>query len=303
MRTMHIRTSGAAAAVVVLNVYQLFALPLLLLPANAWWALTLFPLVPLNLTLWALIHEAIHHNLPGGPDRNVLAGRFLSIVHGAPFRILQSGHLLHHRYNRTVRERAEVFDPGATTRARAARSYYFRLLGGLYFYEVLTVALCLLPISAARAARTRLDGPDTVAGMILTLFESPARRRELRVDAALIVALYGASAVAYGAYWWLLVMLWYARALAISINDNAYHYGTTLDDVRHGRDLAAGPVMRGCLLNFNLHGAHHLNPRLAWHELPAAAGDSVSGGWFAALRSQLAGPIAATDLPVVSRGK
>src|SRR5687767_7554139 len=108
MRTMPLRTVGAAAAVVLLNSYQLFALPLLLLPSNAWWALTLLPLVALNLTLWALIHEAIHQNLPGGPQRNVLTGRFLSIVHGAPFRILQSGHLLHHRYNRTVRERAEV---------------------------------------------------------------------------------------------------------------------------------------------------------------------------------------------------
>ena len=303
MRTMHTRTLGAAAAVVLLNACQLFALPLLLLPSSPWWALTLLPLVPLNLTLWALIHEAIHQNLPGGPKGNVLAGRFLSIVHGAPFRILQSGHLLHHRYNRTVRERAEVFDPRTTARPRAARSYYFRLLGGLYFYEALTVTLCLLPASIARAARRRLDGPDTVAGMILTLFDSPARRRELRADAALIVVLYGAAVAAYGAYCWLLLALWYGRALAISINDNAYHYGTTLDDVRYGRDLDAGPVMRRLLLNFNLHGAHHLNPRLAWHELPGAATGSVGGGWFAALRAQLGGPIAASELPAVSGGK
>src|SRR5436190_6148790 len=99
MRAMNDRTLGAAAIVVLANVFQLFMLPLVLLPANGWWAVTLIALVPLNLTLWALIHEAIHHNLPGGPKRNVLAGRLLSIVHGAPFAILQAGHLLHHRYN------------------------------------------------------------------------------------------------------------------------------------------------------------------------------------------------------------
>lgn len=292
-----IRTAGIAAAVVLANFFQLFVLPLALLPASMGWAWTLLALVPLNLTLWALIHEAIHQNLPGGARMNAAAGRLLAIVHGAPFGILQSGHLLHHRYNRTVRERAEVYDPRTTPRVRAAISYYFRLLGGLYAYEALTVLLCLLPARVAGAARRRIDGPDTVAGMILALFESPARRRELRVDALLIVALYGASAVAYGAQAWLLALVWYARALAISLNDNAYHYGTPLDDVRYGRDLAAGPLTRRFLLNFNLHGAHHLAPRMRWSDLPASPSARSSGGWWSAIFAQLAGPIAAPHLP------
>lgn len=88
------------------------------------------------------------------------------------------------------------------------------------------------------------------------------------------------------------------RALVISLNDNAYHYRTPLDDVRYGRDLDAGPIAKRLPLNFNLHGAHHLNPRLRWSELSAASSVSRRGRWLHALLSQLAGPVAESELRV-----
>jgi len=287
------------AAVVLLNVFQLFVLPLALLPASAAWAWSLLPLAAVNLTLWALIHEAIHHNLTHASRDDVSLGRLLSIIHGAPFRVLQIGHLFHHRYSRTVRERSEVYDPRHTSRGRAAIAYYFRLLGGLYVYEVLAAVLCLLPARVLVALRSRIGGPETVAGLILESLASPERLREVRVDASLIFALYAGSALAYGGYAWMLVALLSARAVVISLNDNVYHYRTPLEDVVYARDLDAPRVLSALMLNFNLHGAHHRNTRLTWRELrgATAAGESRNAqGWFSAILVQLEGPIAVGDL-------
>jgi fatty acid desaturase len=300
MPSSKLRSNAIIIAIVALaHVFQLFVLPLTLLhwtPAAAW--LTL-PLAALSLTLWALLHEAIHHNLATRAGVNVGLGRALAILHGSPFRVLQVGHLLHHRYSRTVRERTEVYDASRTTRLRVAPAYYARLLGGLYFGELLANLLCFLPARTLAHIRIRVDKPDSVLGALVGTLASPPRLREVRIDALLVISIYGASAAAYGAYWPVLVGALCLRALLISLNDNVYHYGTALDDERYAKNLAAPRALSALMLNFNLHGAHHEDPRLAWQRLPAkirASGTDTTEPWLRAVIAQLRGPLAAEDL-------
>src|SRR2546421_9186328 len=144
-------------AVVVVSVFQLFVLPLWLSPATpAWgWALLSVPLM--TTPFWSLVHEAIHGTLLASRTQSDRCGRGLSIVYGAPFILLKTGHLLHHRFSRTPRERVEIYDPTKTTWAKAAPVYYLRLVIGLYLLEVLSLALAVLPAAVLRRLAVRAE--------------------------------------------------------------------------------------------------------------------------------------------------
>lgn len=289
------RTYGSTATATLLVagalgslLLQLFVIPLTPLPG---WLLV--PLVLTSTHLWSILHESIHGSLLRDRTANDRLGRALAIGYGAPFILLKSGHLLHHRFSRTPRERTEVYEHAETTWAARAPGYYLRLLGGLYLAEVASVVLALAPRRLWHRLRHLLDTPDTVTAL---LFDAITGRRlsQFRLDAVLIVALYTAAFLAYGPRWWMLLAALAGRALLVSVADNAYHYGTALDEPLEAMNLRLPRMLESFVLAFNLHGVHHKHPGLAWHDLRAAF---VAGGgrfdlsWWAAVARQFRGPI------------
>ncbi|CQD19022.1 Fatty acid desaturase [Mycobacterium lentiflavum] len=291
-------TSCVVVATLAGLVLQLVVLPLWMLPADAAFGWLLVPIALLSMPFWSLIHEAIHGTLIGHRPWNDRFGRVLAIGYGAPFVLLKSAHLLHHRYNRTRRERTEIYDPATSSWAAAAPGYYLHLLGGLYVIEAASVLLVAAPRRLWRYLARLLDSPDTFAGMLL---EGISRRhlREFRADAVSVVLVYVAAGFAYGRHVWMLVAALVARAVLISIADNAYHYGTRLDARLEALNLRLPGLLERLLLAFNLHGVHHRHPGLPWYELRSAFladGDEFHLGWFTATARQLRGPISA-DAP------
>lgn len=281
-------------AVGVLGAFQLFVLPLVLLPASpAWgWALVTVPLM--TTPFWSLVHEAIHGTLLADRTRSDRCGRVMAVVYGAPFILLKTGHLLHHRFSRTPRERVEIYDPAKTTWAKVAPVYYLRLVIGLYLLEVLSLVLALLPAAALRRLAVRTESPDTVAGLLLDRIAADRNRVQFRVDSALIVLLYGAAFLAYGTHAWMLALAIVGRALVVSISDNAYHYGTRLDAPLEAMNLRLSRPLERFALSFNLHDVHHRHPGLRWYELRPqflSEGSPYHLGWFAAAARQFRGPI------------
>ncbi|GAA3456124.1 fatty acid desaturase [Dactylosporangium matsuzakiense] len=292
------RQSTLAIALVVVALttllLQLVVLPLVLLPRDTRWAWLLAPIAVTTVPLWSLIHEGIHGILLRDRAWNDRLGRVLAVGYGGPFTLLKAGHLLHHRYSRTRRERTEVYDPARSTWLAAARGYYPRLLGGLYFLELLSVLLALLPRRGWAALVRRTDSLDSVTGL---LFERVARRdnlRRFRVEAIAIVVTYTGSSIAYGGHAWMLWSAVGARALIVSLADNAYHYGTRLERPLDAMNLALPRALELFVLAFNLHNVHHRHPGLRWHELRAAYvadRDRTHLGWFTAVARQLRGPV------------
>jgi fatty acid desaturase len=170
----------------------MFFVPGLLGRHAAWGWLVVLPAL-LNNTLWASIHEAKHGALLSERDRNERLGRTLAILHGAPFALLRTGHLLHHRYNRTERERTEVYDESKTSWLRAAGRYYAYLFGGLYLSEVVGGLSLLLPRRLLAGLASRLGRPDNILGPLLNNLTRPEVLSQARPDAACIPALYGLS--------------------------------------------------------------------------------------------------------------
>ncbi|WP_159925251.1 MULTISPECIES: fatty acid desaturase [Nocardia] len=286
--------SWLTAGAVVLNLLQLFALPLLLLPRDPAWGWALLPSALLTTTFWSLIHEAVHGNLHHRRSLNDRYGRVLAVLYGSPFALLKAGHLLHHRYSRT-RERAEVYDPATSSWAKAAPGYYLRLFGGLYLLEVAALVPAALPAAAVRRLARVVDRPDTVAGPLLGRVAQAEVFRRFRIDAAVITVLYGAAFVAYGSHGWMLLAALAGRGVIVSLSDNAYHYGTDLDEPL---DLELPAPLEVLALSFNLHGLHHRHPGLRWYELRPvfdAEGGRYDSGWFRAVARQLRGPIRSTD--------
>jgi fatty acid desaturase len=282
------------------NLYQFFILPLWLLPAHRAWALTLLPLALLTNPFWSLIHEAIHDLFHSDRAVNACAGRLLGMMFGAPFRILRLSHLLHHKLNRLPVEGTECFDKRISSKSARAPGYYFRILIGLYLFEVLSSLWFFLPQSWLQAVKDRYVLRDSISGIVMQNCLTRQALREIRVDGLLALAWLALAFYAYGEQWRILLALIAARGFFISFFDNVYHYETPVSDSFYAKNLRlAGPLSK-LLLNFNLHGIHHVNPAISWINL--AEGFRVQraqyqGGYFVAAWRQLRGPVALQDLP------
>lgn len=287
-----------AGALSLLSLHLYFLAPRLI-AQDAGWAWSLLPAVLATQLLWALLHEGFHGLLHPRAAANQFLGRGLAVLFGSPFGVLRAGHLLHHRLNRSVIDRSEIYDPRATPRWRAGLVFYARLLGGLYLAEVAAALFVWLPRSAlARFVARRLapekNLPPDVPSWLARELLHPHALWILRLDGLLVAALLAASAMAYGTAWpWLAAAL-AGRGLIVSLLDNAFHYGTALDDRRAALNFRlpawAGPLV----LHFNLHGVHHRFPGLPWAVLPGAftgLGLRHDAGFVGGCLRQLRGPL------------
>jgi fatty acid desaturase len=285
---------------VAVNFYQFMYLPLRLLPVSMSWAWTLVPLALLTNPFWSLIHEAVHDLFH--PDRvvNTFFGRFLSILFGAPFRILRMSHLLHHKLNRLPIEGTEFYDRAKSSKTRAAPGYYFQISLGLYLFELMTPLFFLLPRRLLALCQKRFVRPESVGRLLLQNWLAAESLREIRFDGLLTLSWLALAFLCYGEHWPLLVAVLLARGFLISFLDNVYHYATPVGDIFYAKNLRLPQSLAKLLLNFNLHGVHHVNPAIPWSDLPAAF-DAEAGkyqdGYFTAAWRQLRGPIALQDLP------
>ena len=128
----------------------------------------------------------------------------------------------------------------------------------------------------------------------------PEALREIRIDGLWTMSWLALGFYCYGNNWPLLVMVLLARGFLISFLDNIYHYESPVSDVFYAKNLRLAEPLTTTLLNFNLHGVHHINPAIPWIHLPQAfeaQAGKFAGGYFAAAMRQLHGPIALQDLP------
>lgn len=289
-----------AAAHVGMNLYQLFLLPIFLLPLHPAWALTLAPVALLSNPFWSLIHEAIHDLLHPLARINGFVGRLLAVFFGAPFRVLRLSHLLHHKLNRSPIEGTELYDPDKSSRLRAGPGYYFYIFGGLYLFEAVSLLPFLLPRRLLRRIETKYFNRGGLSQSLVKSLMNDESIQEIRQDGVAILFLFGLSAFCYGKYWGWLALSLTARAFLISFLDNVYHYRTPVNDTLYADNLRLPESLAKIFLYFNLHGVHHRSPAIPWIGLPEVfrrEAKPFQGGFLAAALRQLGGPVAVPDLP------
>jgi len=284
----------------LVNLYQFVILPWWLLPAASCWGLSLLPLALLSNPFWSLLHEAIHDLLHSHRRVNAFIGRALAVLFGSPFRILRLSHLLHHKLNRLPVEGTEYYDRSKSSKAAAAPGYFFQILLGLYLVEVVSPLLFFLPRLWLQRFKDRYLPAQSVSAILVQNWLGAEALREIRLDGALTLAWLSLSFWLYGENWPMIFALLLARGFLISFLDNVYHYATPVGDVFYAKNLRLAAPLAKLLLNFNLHGIHHINPAISWIHLPKAfevQAGRFHGGYFAAALSQFGGPIALQDLP------
>src|SRR4030095_6815030 len=179
------------------------------------------------------------------------------------------------------------------------------LVFGLYFAEIAAPLGCCLPRAAIRRIIDRVYGGDAPARAAIRLaahrqFLDRRRLRMIRTDTVLAWTLIGGSAIAFGAYWPMLMGFLIGRGAMISVFDNVYHFGTPIDRPEYARNLQLPTRLRLLILNMNLHRLHHARPSLPWWQLPAqfrAERDRYDAGLLRTALAQFAGPVAITQLP------
>jgi fatty acid desaturase len=296
---------GLAGLHISLNLFQLFILPLYLLPKSLRWSIFLVPIACSNNPLWALLHEAIHDLFNSSGRINLVFGRVLAIFFGSPFHILRQTHLSHHKFNRSATEKGtEIYDPGEVSKTKANFRYFFYIFCGLYLLEVSSTCIFFLPGNILRKMRQRLvDHGDIQEKWLAQKFADEKIVRDIRIDGVAIFLVFALNAFCFGRHWTLLLFLLVGRTFFISIMDNVYHYRTPLHVTVSGHNLFLPGVFSRLLVNFNLHRIHHANPSVPWVKLPdffAQQGETFDRGFFTAVLDQLRGPIAASDFAVPS---
>jgi fatty acid desaturase len=240
---------------------------------------------------WLLIHEAIHGKLASNRALNDGSGRLLAILFGCPFHILKVGHMTHHKHNRGKLDTTELM-PGDTKHPAMWGALYFaRILGGLYVMEVLAPLAFFVWRWARRAIAAAANTPS--ADAMLNLFTRPLVNA-IRADAVICLALFATLALWTGPDPWPLLLLFAARALAVSYYDNAYHYGTDPNDAGAAMNLSTPSWLKPLILNHNMHRVHHKYPAASWSMLPelfVRDGDRFDRALSSVAFDQLRGPV------------
>lgn len=287
---------GLTAMQLLVNVFQLFILPLWLLSRSFWWGAALVPLAAMTNPFWSLIHEAIHDLFSSSSQLNTAVGRVLSIFFGAPFHVLRWTHLSHHKFNRSPMEKGtELYDAATTSRTKAALGYYGYIFCGVYLLEVSSIAVFFLPGPIFGNMRRRVAATgNTQERWLAKKFAAAEVVRHIRQDGAAVLAIFGLSAFCYGRHWPFFAAMLAARMFFVSFLDNLYHYGTPVGATASGHNVAMPAAVSRLILHFNLHRIHHRHPGVPWMDLPqvfAQSGDRFDRTLRAAAADQLRGPI------------
>lgn len=223
-------------------------------------------LIPVNTICWSLIHEGIHRNMHPDQKMNEFMARSLSIVLGNSFHVLRFGHMMHHQYNREWE--SEIYTAEGN-KLKATLNHYFKMLGGLYLIEVLlSYLVAISPVKYTNTIVNLIFSDEHHRQAVRHMLLKPSTVAKVRLDCLMITALYALSFYLYGAQWWLLGFIIGGRAVIISLMDNAYHYGTPLDNSVPAKELYMPKPFATMILNFNYHLTHHKNAGLSWRHLP-----------------------------------
>lgn len=285
------------ATVLCGTLFQLFGMPSVLRDFGMKAAWLLLPIMLLQPLHWGLIHEAIHSRLHRRRRANDFIARLLSVAHWLPYDATRFCHLVHHRFSRHAYDQPDVY-AGHGSYALAWLRYRARLFGGAYLGLLASPLIAFLPMSGsarlmANAVPLREEDDTEIRRLFVSLVTNVRKRRRTRREFAMTLALYGASAWAYGAWWPMLVATMYVRGVWHSLADNLAHHDVALDEPQRARDYALPRPFALLVMNHHLHLTHHRHPTASWDalaQLSAAEAGASNDNYFRGAVRQLARP-------------
>lgn len=240
---------------------------LLFLGSHAIWSWTVIYgaiLAVVMVCTYSLIHEAVHGILHSNERVNTFLGRFLCLIFVSPFTFLKHCHLRHHKKNRTDEEMWDLYYEHESA-AKKYGTLYGMMLGLGYFSLWLSVILFAI---WPRLIHTKffLDKKE-LAGFIRG---SDRRDKVLKSRLESLVVISFQVSLFYflnlDPVRWLVM---YSMVGFVWSSQNYVNHAFSPRDIIQGaHNLAVPGWLKYVYLNFNLHLAHHQDPKVPWIHLP-----------------------------------
>lgn len=230
-----------------------------------WVLLCGFLFAVIMVPIYSLIHEAEHCIINSNEVVNNMMGRWLCTLFIAPFTFFKHCHIKHHKKNRTDEEMWDLYYEHYNKLKRYGRLYGM-MIGITYFSLWLAVLLYTI---APRLLYTRFFFSNIEVAGFLKGSDRRDKVAKSRWESILVIIFQVALFFILDLKWTSWLTLFAMHGFLWS-SQNYVNHAFSPRDIINGAHNHRIPIWLNLLyLNFNLHLAHHQNPKIPWIHLPA----------------------------------
>jgi fatty acid desaturase len=215
--------------------------------------------------VYSLIHEAEHSIANSNEVVNTVMGRWLSTLFVAPYTFLKHCHFKHHKKNRTDEEMWDLYYEHQGKLKRYG-TLYGMMIGLGYFSLWLAV---LLYAFAPRLIYSRFFSSHKEINGFLKGSDRKDKVAKSRWESILVVTFQVALFFILDLKWTSWLTLFAMHGFLWSSHNYVNHAFSPRDIINGAHNLKVPIWLNLIYLNFNLHLAHHQNPKIPWIHLPS----------------------------------
>ncbi|MDQ2720608.1 MAG: fatty acid desaturase [Bacteroidota bacterium] len=215
--------------------------------------------------VYSLIHEAEHSIVNSNGFVNNIIGRWLSTLFIAPFTFFKHCHLKHHKKNRTDEEMWDLYYEHQAKLKRYG-TLYGMMIGLGYFSMWLAVLLYAI---APRLIYTRFFLSHKEVGGFLKGSDRKDKIAKSRWESLFVIIFQVSLFFILDLKWTSWLILFAMHGFLWSSQNYVNHAFSPRDIINGAHNLKIPFWLKLIYLNFNLHLAHHQNPKIPWIHLSA----------------------------------
>lgn len=214
--------------------------------------------------VYSLMHEAAHNALHPSPEWNLFLGRWLGCLFIVSFSFFRHCHLKHHKKNRTDEEMWDLYYEHQNKWLRYG-NLYLMMIGFGYLAVWLSVILFAI---APRLVNTSLFKKHTEIKGFLEGSDDPHKLRKVQLESISVIMfqVFCLWMMHWDVTSWLILYL--IHGFIWSSQNYVNHAFSPRDIINGAHNLTVPVWLKMIYLNFNLHLAHHQNPKIPWLYLP-----------------------------------
>lgn len=214
--------------------------------------------------VYSLIHEAEHGIAMPGKKFNYLFGLFLSTLFIAPFTFIQKCHLNHHRHNRTDYEMWDLYYEHQNRFRR--RIYLYTVMIG-FEWLMLPLSVIIFAVYPRLAFSKLFTSLVEIKGVIEDTDKEKFLKR-IRLESWLVIAFHTSVFYFFKLHALPYAILYLVNGFIWSSQNFVNHAFSPRDIINGAHNHKMSGWLTYVYLNFNVHLAHHQNPKIPWYYLP-----------------------------------
>jgi fatty acid desaturase len=234
--------------------------------ASSVWAIVAYGLLfaIVMIPVYSLMHEVAHNTLLPNNWWNNFLGRWLCTLFIIPFTFYRHCHLRHHKKNRTDVEVWELYFEEKDKRNTYGNLYLMMVGCG---YLACWLSVILFAISPPALYSSFFKKSKIIAGF-LEGSNQKEKVATMRWESWLTIFLQIAFVVALQIPFLTWLTMFLIHGLVWSSQNYVNHAFSPRDIINGAHNLKMPIWLKPVYLNFNVHLAHHQNPKIPWIHLP-----------------------------------